>query len=173
MATRIRREGSHPRGYLPRGGAFPRAPVVILAAALSVGIGSIAGARMTDPDPGVPEDLRNAIVGLFEEGACVRTADAIAAIRESLMRLDHGDWAIAVHGAGDDACASVGFDATERTVVVIPAQAPPLREALQGIAEAALDRCLTKAELTEMVSSALKASGVPEWTVRSDGRWRR
>jgi hypothetical protein len=159
-------------GMAPARPARPRRGrrvVLLLAAAALLTATSVATAqRFLFPDVPQPA-LEAAVAEVFAQSGCVTATDAKDAIRALLDASGHADWEIESRGGADHArCVTAGLLTTEHVVLLLPGAGRDVAEAMAGVAEELMRRCLGKDEATQLVSSVLTSLGETDFSVRAD-----
>lgn len=158
----------HSRKPHPRRGR--RYALVLAATLLMLAAGVAAAGVPFGGDPQPPVDLQEALSASFGGGECVAGSEAVDRIRASLDGLGYHDWAIASSaGVRPMGCVAPGFLTSDKLIVLVPVDGPEVAQAMQGVAEELMSRCLGKEEATEFVSSVLATVGVTDASIRTDG----
>ncbi len=146
-----------------------RRVILLLAAAALLAATSVATAqRFLFPDVPQPA-LEAAVAEVFAQSGCVTATDARDAIRARLDALDYADWEIEARGGVERArCVGAGLVTTEHLVILLPAAGRDVAEAMAGVAEELMRRCLGKDEATRLISLVLTSLGVTDFSVRAD-----
>jgi hypothetical protein len=146
-----------------------RRVALVLAAAALLAIASVATAEQILSDDVNPPALEAALEDIFAQADCVTPADARTAIRARLDSLGFGDWAIEDRPGVDRArCVGAALLSTEDVVILLPAAGRELSEAIAGMGEELMRRCLGRDEAIRFVSSVLTNHGVTDFTVSAD-----
>lgn len=145
-----------------------RRVVLLLAAAALLMATSVATAqRLLFPDVPQPA-LEAALEEVFASG-CVTATDATDAIRARLDASGFTGWGIESRpGAAQARCVAAGLVTPEHVVILLPAAGRDVAEAMAGVAEELMRRCLGKDEATQLVSSVLTSLGATDFSVRAD-----
>jgi len=145
-----------------------RRVVILLAAALLLGASVATAQRFLFPDVPQPA-LEAALAEVFAQSDCITASDATDAIRARLAALGYADWEIEPRsGAADARCVTAGLVTPYHVVILFPAPGRDVLEALGGVADELMRRCLGRNDATELVSSVLTSLGVADFSVRAD-----
>lgn len=146
-----------------------RRVILVLAAAALLMATSVATAqRFLFPDVPQPA-LEAALKEVFAQSGCVTATDATDAIRARLDALGYADWEIESRpGAEHARCVAGGLLTPEHVVILLPAAGREVAEAVAGVWDELMRRCLGKDEATQLVSSVLTSLGETDFSVRAD-----
>ncbi len=145
-----------------------RTVIILLAAALLLGTSAVAAQRFLFPDVPQPA-LEAALAEVFAQSDCMMASDATDAIRARMDALGYVDWAIESRpGVADARCVAAGVMSSLHAVLLLPAPGRDVLEALDGVANELMLRCLGRSEAIELVSSVLISLGVSDFSVRAD-----
>ena len=144
---------------------------VLLAAGLALMATTVATANAFVGDDSLRvRDAENAVGLVLGSGGCVTANDAAGRILAQLDARGYQDWAIERgNSAQPGGCVAAGLVASERLVVLIPVDRPEVVEAINGVAQELMSRCLGKEQATQLISSVLTGLGATNWGIRTDG----
>lgn len=146
-----------------------RRVILLLAAAFLMATSVATAQRFLFADVPQPA-LEAALEEVFAQSDCVTATDAKDAIRARLDALGYAGWEIESSGAVEHArCVAAGLVTTEHLVILLPAAGRDVAEAVAGVREELMRRCLGKDEATQLISSVLTSLGVTDFSVRAAG----
>lgn len=120
---------------------------------------------------GVPDNLAAALVETFDERRCTSAGSADRRLRERLDTSGYADWTISSEpNLAADECVTWSADASRKTILLISALSPEVREAMQQVTYELIDeRCLGREQAIDYVTSVLTRLGQTNFEVRTDG----
>lgn len=158
-------------GARPSGpGRKRKVALLLAAAALLVATSVVTAERVLFPDVPQPA-LEVALEEVFAESDCIQVADAREWIQARLDALGYADWSIESAGGAEDArCVVAGLMTVHHVVLLLPAVGRDVIEAMDGVREGLMRRCLGREEAIQFVSSVLTGIGASDVAVRADPR---
>src|SRR5258706_10721796 len=150
--------------------------VLAVVAGLSMRMSS-ASDLMVHVDQPPPTALTDALARtearLFaaSEGQCVTARDLEPAIRQDLEDLGlSAAWTISRSpGVADESCVAYGASGPRQVVTLVAALSTRTKEALTAIAEVSYRQCFGRDEAVAAVTAVLRANGLTDWEIRTDG----
>jgi hypothetical protein len=116
-----------------------------------------------DVDRGV-----QAILDAEFTGSCVTSASAVGDLNANLKAAGFNDWQVRSRTQGSE-CVAGGLDGSTSTIFLFAVQSPGVTDAMAGVKEDLMQRCMERSEAIDYVSSVLRAAGVADFEVRTDG----
>lgn len=164
-----RLERGRPRRALPlRGRALRRSLLLVAAIAVALPLAALAGILPGSDEVPPPPELEARVMGLFSEDACVGPQAAAEQISDILADLGYADWSVKFGtGAADAECVAAGLDGQTRTVILVMALPPDVRDGLAAVREQLYSECRTKDEATALIEAVLREAGMEDWRIET------
>lgn len=119
---------------------------------------------------GVPDDFAAVVLEAFPEERCTSATSAMSDLQRRLDRGGYADWSIQVEsGVQRDACVSWSINSSLKTLTLVAALAPEVRELLRQISDDLMDTCFGEQDAVDYVTSVLTRHGLVDLEVRTDG----
>ena len=147
----------------------PRKVLLLVAAALAVGCGLIAGGALNlsgeQPEPG----LEAALAKLFFAQDCLGPAEAEAKVRALFGPLGYDGWRIErTPAVRDDDCVAAAVDAQRQTVLLMPGVSRAAAAKFDALQQETLDGCFGRDAALELVRTGLASVGVMDVAIAVD-----
>jgi len=151
-----------------QGRALRRSLLLVAAAAVALPLAVVAGILPGSDEVPPPADLQNGVAGLFPEDTCVSPQDAEQQINSLLAELGYVEWTVA-HGSGTATtdCVGAGLDSEIRTIRLVMAISPAVRDGLAAVSEQLYDECRTRDEAVALVDAALRNAGMEGYRIEN------
>ena len=149
------------------------APPLVATASIALAVvtlRSMNGAGVSlKTDPTAPPGLEDAVVTIADR-PCITADELDRALAARVRDLGYSDWRITrATNADATGCATASLRSSQRIIQIEPALRPEVRVALEHLADQMVDRCLTRSEAVELVTTTLDNVGETNWTLRTDG----
>lgn len=119
---------------------------------------------------GIPDGIAVALIDAFPEDRCVLQGAATIELRQRLDRAGFADWKIQAESPMPrHACVGWSVDPLEKTIGLVAALSPEVREALKRLPDEMMETCFSERDAVAYVSSALRNQGMRDFEVRTDG----
>lgn len=159
-----------PSGTLKRARTLGWQAGVALLVALAALTGAACDSRRAVVQTDVPTYVADAVAFAFPEHACVSPAIAATTISNRLEAVPGNEWTVvSSEEALASRCATAGLDENGNAVVLIPITAPEVQEAVRGVADLLMDRCLGRDAAVGLLTSVLRRFGIAEASIQTNG----
>lgn len=150
-----------------RGRALRRSLLLVAVVVIALPLAALAGTFLGSDEVPPPPELQTRVWGLFSDHSCVAPKAAEEQIKAILADMGYSEWSVEFGtGAADTRCVAAGLDGQTRTITLVMALPPEVRDGLAAVREQLYRECRTKEEATALVEAVLARAGMEEaWKI--------